>query len=277
MSKKEVAKAGNTLPAEFMQQVALDAGMGGQHATSEDMTIPFIKVAQALSPEVDERDAAYIDGLKQGMFFNTATQNTYDGLKGFLAIPVLYVREYLEWTPRDAGGGFNGKHGPEIMDKVKMDDRGGAFLPNGNEIVTTGTWYFLVYDEETKTIDQAVVSLSKTQFKKSRQLVTKLKTIQLKGPNNKTFNPPFFYNVLRVTTVPESNDQGKWFGWKFDLAGNVFDIDPSGELYDQAKVLLEAVNSGEVKAATPGSQADEPAGNGQTIDNGVGSDEEIPF
>lgn len=262
-AKRAMMKKETGLPERVMEDVYADAGMGAEHATSDDMTVPFIKLAQALSDEVNKRESAYIDGLEQGDFFNSATQDKWGGDKGFAFIPCHYERQYLEWTPRDAGGGFQGSHGPEIMEQVTQNGPAST-LPNGNEIVQTGAWFGLVVDENG-SFEQAVISLSKVQMKKSRQLMTMLKSVMLSGPNGK-FNPPTFYNVVRFTSVPESNDQGSWYGWKPVVEGNVFELDPSGDLYAQAKVLGAAVKSGKVKQAVP------EAKTATTTDDG-----EIPF
>lgn len=242
-----------------------DAGKGSETVTMEDMVIPFIQCAQALSPQVNKRESVYIDGLEQGDFFNTATEQFWKGDTGFIFIPVLYMREHNEWKPREAGGGFQGKHDASIMQKVVSEERGGKwanYLPNGNTIAVTGTWYGLVYDNGS--LHQAVLSLTSTQLKKSRQLLTKLKSIMVPGgPNNTSFNPALYYSKVKVTSVPESNERGNWFGWKFELDGNVFELPNGEEIYKAGQALLQAVHSGTVKAAPPPEQ--------QKVDD------EIPF
>jgi hypothetical protein len=242
------------LPAEFMEDVAADAGMGSEEATTDDMTIPFIRCAQSLSDEINKREAAYIDGLEEGDFFNTATEELWKGEEGFHFVPVLYQRKYLGWRLRNKGGGFVGEFDADVMEKTT---KGG---PNGNadmlddetEIVVTGTWYGLVVDKETGDAQQCVIPFSKTQLKKSRMLMTKLKSVMVKGGPNGSFNPPLFYNIVHVTSVPESNDQGKWMGWSMKLDGNVFELEDGKAIYDASKGLLAAVKSGVVKAADPG-------------------------
>jgi hypothetical protein len=276
-------KAQANLPAEFAAQIAMDAGMGSEDATSDDMSVPFIKIAQKLSEELDKRNSKYIEGMEEGDFFNTASLVVYSGEQGFWFIPVKFIRKYLQWTPRDKGGGFGGEHGPEIMDKTTPGEKGENYLPNGDEIVITGTWFGLIVDDDGNLIDQAVISLAKTQLKKSKTLMTRLKSVALPHPSGKgKFNPPIFYNRVKVTSVPESNDQGNWMGWKFELSGSVFDFpnDTGGELYDAAKMLLEAVDSGRVKAADPSAAGNDDVGGADTgarDGRAQDPDKEIPF
>lgn len=249
---KEVAKpTAAGLPA--MADMEADAGMGGEEATSEDMVIPFLRVAQALSDEVNKREAAYIEGLDPGDFFNTATRDIYGGEAGLYLIPVLFQRKYLGWTPRSQGGGFRGEFKEDIMAETHTNEgENGTFLEDGTEIVPTGTWFCFIVDVETGAASQAVVSLSKTQLKKSRQLMTMLKSTRVPNGNGGSFNPPLFFHVLHVTSVPESNDQGNWFGWHFDIADiNIFDLPNGPELYAEAKTFISNLRSGAVKAANP--------------------------
>lgn len=281
---KAVTTTKNQLPAEFAAQIAADAGLGSESANRDDMTIPLIKIAQALSDEVNKRESAYIEGLEVGDFFNTATHQIWKGETGFFFIPVYYEREHLEWTPRSKGGGFNGKHTEAILEKCSPGPKGENFLPNGNEIVVNGTWYTIIVDKETLDFDQAVISLSKTQLKKSRTLMTQCKQLLIDGPNNRKFNPPLFYNLVHAVSAPESNDQGNWMGWKIPIAGNIFQLgDKAGEFYEMAKMMLEAVRSGKIKAAVDTSAPASDGGNGRTIDNDspgareMAKDPNIPF
>ena len=260
------------LPAEMMQDLEQDAGRGIEDATTDDMIIPFIKLAQALSPEVNKREAEYIPGLEQGDFFNSATQEQWKGDEGLLLVPVTYQRKYLEWTPRAQGGGFQGEHDASIMNHAIWDDQDFVYkLDNGNHVEPTATWYVLIVNPETGDTQQAVIALGKSQLKKSRQLMTKLKTVSLKGASGRRFNPPVFYNVIRATSVPESNDQGSWFGWHLKLEDNVFNLPDGSEIYQQAKTFLEAVNTCPVLATEPSEQE------AATETGADGVEDEVPF
>lgn len=239
------AKKENKLPANI--DLEADAGAGGEEITTDDMIVPFIKLAQSLNEEIDKNEAKYIDGLEVGMFFNSATEEYFED--GFDFIPAYYTKKYLEWMPNR--GGFAGEHGPEILEEAtQAEDGWEMYLPNGNEIVPTGTWFGLVLDRKTGVVDQAVIALSKSQLKKSRQLATKIKAVQCDGKNG-PFNPAMYYNVLHITSVPESNDSGRWMGWRISLDGNVFDLKNGAELYNTGKMLHEAVKTGAVRSAEP--------------------------
>jgi hypothetical protein len=56
-----------------------------------------------------------------------------------------------------------------------------------------------------------------------------------------------FSQVYKVTTVPESNDQGSWFGWKIEHVGVI----TSADAYGAAKEFREMVISGRAVPQTP--------------------------
>jgi hypothetical protein len=49
--------------------------------------------------------------------------------------------------------------------------------------------------------------------------------------------------MYRLTTVGESNDKGKWFGWEVERVGTLEDA----SIYQSAKLFAQSVSSGDVK------------------------------
>ncbi len=247
MGRNQVAKTKDQPVADYIDTLAQDAGLGAEDASADDMTIPFLRIAQALSDEVDKRHSAYIKGLEVGDFFNSATQKVWPNKKGLHLIPVLFQRKYIEWKPNR--GGYVQEHNSTIMGQVTRTD-GADLLDNGNEVVLHATWYCLVVDLKTGETEQVVMDLSKTQHKKSRSLVTKLKSISLVNGSGQRFNPPTFYNLVHVHSVGESNDYGRWEGWDIKMDGNVLEGVAGGvEVYNIAKALHDSVAKGDIKAA----------------------------
>ena len=48
-----------------------DANQGAQNISQEDLALPFLKVLGQLSPEVNKRDAKYVEGAEPGKIINT--------------------------------------------------------------------------------------------------------------------------------------------------------------------------------------------------------------
>lgn len=246
------------LPAGMADQLMADAGIGYENVGLQDKVIPFVSIAQGLSPQLDENDAKYIPGLKLGDIFNNANNYVWSGRTGIKFVPAAYNLKYQEWKPREKGGGYIGEHGPEILKNVKEEERDGKFgrwLPNGNNIVIAGVWFGLIVDTEPGFTPQpAVISFTSTQLKKSKKLMSLLDDRRAVRPDvndGKPFKPAMFYNVLEMTVVQEQNDKGKWGGWRIQVVGDTLSLPDGSQIYMWAKEFHEAVLKNEVRTAEP--------------------------
>ena len=139
---------------------AADANVGLEKMTASDLAIPFISLIQKTSPQIEE-----IDGAKPGMIFNSVTNKLY---KEITVLPCGYKRSFVEWKPREKGGGYVGEHTPdsELAGKPR-NDRGEVVLENGNILVETAYQFILLIDGNNA--ETAVISMSSTQLKKARR------------------------------------------------------------------------------------------------------------
>ena len=92
--KKEGALAVNLFEA--------DAQQGTQNISQEDLALPFLKVLGQLSPEVNKRDAKYVEGAEPGKIINTVTNELFDEIQ---IVPCHYKRQYIEWQDRGTSTG----------------------------------------------------------------------------------------------------------------------------------------------------------------------------
>ena len=111
MSGTKLEKAAPTGVATYDAELAkLYAAANGQDGTEnigrEDASLPFLKILQALSPEVIRGDAKYIKGAEAGQYINSLTGEVFDFDKGVEVIRVYFNKKFIEWRPRDAGGGL---------------------------------------------------------------------------------------------------------------------------------------------------------------------------
>ena len=78
--------------------------------------LPIIRVLQGNSPQIKRGHSLSVAGAKEGDFFNTSTNEVYDGDLGLYFIPVAQRRMYVDYVSRDdngGGGGFVGVYEPE--------------------------------------------------------------------------------------------------------------------------------------------------------------------
>ena len=101
MSEVQVKKK-NEVSANMFEQ---DKGQGIANISQEDLALPFLKVLGQLSPEVNKRDAKFVQGAEPGMIINTVTNEIYDGEKGIEVIPCHYKRQHIEWQDRGESQG----------------------------------------------------------------------------------------------------------------------------------------------------------------------------
>jgi|TARA_R110002072_G_scaffold54889_3_gene143541 hypothetical protein len=238
---------------------AADAGIGVNDLGSEDLAIPFIKVLQKMSDELDD-----LEDAKAGDIYNTVTKEVVKGKDGVRLINCAYNLQYIEWEPRGTGTGA--PHaiygaGDEIPATERGDDNkdyvaGGS----GRYLERTAQHYVLVVDEDGMT-QQALLPMKSTQFKKSKQWNSAMRSLKMKDSNGGLFTPPRFSHIWKLETVSEENKNGSWHGWQISKDDVV--KDPS--VYAEAKLFAESIQAGQVNVKHV-REEDKPS-----------SDEDLPF
>ena len=152
-------------------------------------------------------------------------------------------------------------HGSDekVLEKCSRGDKGEYFTDEGNEIVITGEYFVFLIDDDGYT--PAVLSMSKSQFKKARTWNTMMNRLMIDA-DGQVINPAMFWTSYQLTTVPEKNDQGSWFGWSFKMnhdakSGGIIQNHSQGEeIYLAARNFKAQVAQGDVKVS-PESQDDD--------------------
>ena len=118
---------------------------GFSEVTAADLSIPFIRVLAQLSPQVNKREGRYVEGAEAGMLFNTVLNEVYDGERGIEVVPCYYNRRFVEWTPREQGGGYVESYETTdpIVNTTTRNDVGQDVLPNGNLLSNTAQFFVL--------------------------------------------------------------------------------------------------------------------------------------
>ena len=254
-NKNEISETKTTDVALTSSMFAEDAGSGLENVTSEDMAIPRLKILQALSPEVNKNDGKPVEGASAGDVLNTVTNNLYTDDNPLVVLPVAYKRLFLEWTPRESGGGLVAQHDDaSILDKTTKNNFGQDALPNGNYIQTSATHFLLVINQDG-SFDQAMLAMAGTQLKKSRTWNSMMASAKM-NVDGKVFTPPSFSHKYTLKTVQESNDRGAWFGWSITSGGAL----SKDEMvyYEAAKNFAASVGSMSFGGTTDDSSTEAP-------------------
>ena len=231
-----------------------DANQGAQNITQEDLALPFLKVLGQLSPEVNKRDAKYVEGAEPGMILNTVTNALYDGTEGIQVLPVFYKRQYIEWQDRgeSKGAPVHIYNAGDDIPKTTRDKMNKDRLGNGNYLENTANHYVVTLGKSPST---ALISMKATQLKISKKWNSMMLCIKMQGKNG-LFTPPTYSHIYKLRTVQQSNDKGTWFGWDVSQVGPIKDK----SVYEIAKQFAVRVSKGEIEAkhGTEESKSDVP-------------------
>lgn len=228
--------------------MAADAGEGLDDFSRDDLAIPFLRVLQKGSPEVNKQDPKYVEGAEAGDFINTVTRVVRKGQ--VTVVPVQFSPSYMEWRPRKKGGGIVKDWGADdsALATCKKDpETGRDITPEGNEFVRSAMYYVFVVDPETGAYERAVLSLSGTQLKKSKRWNTLMQSQTVKHPETGVpFRPASFYFSYNINTVFEKNEKGDWMGVNVSVGKPVIDLPYGSGTYLAAREFRANVTDGKV-------------------------------
>lgn len=206
--KKQTAVAATEADDAFGEH----EGVGHEHITSRDLIIPRLAILQGLSPQINPKKPEYIRGATMGQICDIGTGELFEGEIEFL--PVYYIRQWLEWSPRDSGRGLVAIHDTdELMEQTEKDDNGKNVLPNGNHLVETAQFYGL---NMTAGRRKSFLPMSSTQLKKAKKLLNFSMNERRKRSDGTEYTPPLYYRVYKLGSIDESNPKGDWIGWTIE-------------------------------------------------------------
>lgn len=255
MAKKEEAK--DVVPQQTRAVATVtdeDVGAGFEGMSQDELAVPFLIILQKNSPQVEEGNAKYVAGAKAGSILNTVTQELYDGKEGITFVPCHREQRFIEWVPRDEGGGLVAVHEPQsqvvIEAKRAAKSRYGKMtLDNGNELAETFSVYGMLVHAEG--VDPVIIAFGSTQIKHYKRWMTRAMSITARKESGERVVAPLFSHQYQLRTKTESNKKGSWFGWDIGFAGGsaaTANIPQGTDLYEIAKGFRSAVTSGTVKA-----------------------------
>ena len=213
MAKNEVDTVKNTaLSGQF--DYGEMAHEGFEDTSIKDLSIPFINVLQSISPEVEDQT---VPGAKAGDLLNSVSKEILK--QPLVVIPIEKEEVWVEWVPRNKGGGLVGRHMPDsdlVKDVIKKnggsrippkdaDGKRVAFkTPAGNDLIETHYVYCLIMDEAGESIESyCVLSFASAKIKTHKDWMTALYT--QKG------RPPIFANRAKISTQKIKNEQGTFY------------------------------------------------------------------
>lgn len=234
------------VPSTLAQKMARDAGQGTSTA-QEDNLVPLIYILQAQSPQANKRSPEYIEGAEAGSIWLRNHSNPIaDGEEGIIFQPCHFSKDWVEWIPRDNGGGFVGRHNELPEDAEQQEDeqnpnRRRYVRPNGNELVETRYHVGIVHHGDVSF--PYVIPMTSSGHSVSRQWMFMMNSKQLPGGGR----APAWACLYKLSTKQRTNAAGTWYTWDIKDAGWV---DTEAD-YDNGKALHEAFAAGTHRVDAP--------------------------
>jgi hypothetical protein len=204
MSKKDEAFVVPQSSAIVARPAYLDkfAGdkRGTEHITKDDLKMPRLSLAQKMSPQIEESDAKFIEGLKFGELFNDLTSQNYGTGPVLFTVVRADKPRGVEFFPLDDGGGVKDFN-------VPANDPRLSFGPDGEKPVATLFYDFVLALLPSREL--IALSLKGTALKVARTLNG---LMMVRGT-------PSFTGLYEMTTTTVKNDKGSYAVYRVKNAG----------------------------------------------------------
>ena len=237
----------------------------------EDLVIPRLKVLQPLNPEVQENGPQYVQDARPGMFYNTNSGKLTSGKTGMTIVIVGHQRNYIEWIPRQDGGGLVKIWGVDegwrnLCDPDKVNDWQ-PVTKNGHTIQKIRSFFVFDIDTESGDYDASFMNLSGTQTRIAAGLSSMLMQAKMKIAG-KVYTAPFYFYTYKMTLDSMRNDKGSWFVPRIvkntnaeGLHVRTMDLQNGEQIFNDAVSMQEQFMEGTILQQS----FDEPQQNGEQI------------
>lgn len=241
IGKKEQTAIGEAIDfAEY-------AGQGFENQTQDDISIPFIGVLQSMSPQLET-----VEGAKAGRLINTVTENLYDSVE-FVAAVSQHL--FVEWVPRNKGGGFVGIHeiNSDVVAKAKDASKefGKYLTPDGNELSETFYLYGVLVEND-EPVGMAVIAFVSTKIKVYKNWNTRINMYTVPTKEGGKINPPMFAHRVKLSTIKQQKNADQFYNFVLqpvngDIKSSL--LPTSSPIFQAAVECKKMIAKGTAKAA----------------------------
>lgn len=202
---------------------------GFENGNTDDLVVPRVLLAQALSPAVKKSSEVYIEGLSQGDFFNNVTRKIYG--PGIRVIPVLFTKNRILFQGKDmdcrSENGIDGGHHAPKCSGCEYAQWGTG--KDGKGAACTEFRNFICYVPEEQ--DFAIISFKKATAQVGKMFYTttaaqKRLIVINKGTENETKKQvqlPIYGCEYMLSSKEKGTDSESFFTVAFDKIADVTD------------------------------------------------------
>ncbi len=251
---------------EKSTEVAMPSGDWGDYAqqheaaglsrAAEDNVVPMIGIIQSNSPQLIRKHEKYLEGAMSGDIIVKGTDKGFVNgeEQGLLFQPCHFVKAWVEWQPRDDGGGYIARHQTLPADARKITRKDGKEVmgsPRGTEYVETRYHAGFLIDEETGQGLPYIIPFTGSLHQVSKEWQT------LMGARRtpQGFVLPSWVGKYRIKTRMRTKGSDSWFVYSISL-DSLFSspADPqvkAGEEFHRQMVAGEMKMAAEEGASAP--------------------------
>lgn len=249
MTKNAVAKAQETLPADLLDEIAAEHGLGYSDK-SDDSMVPILGIVQDNSGEAKKRHSRYIEGAEAGdLIIRSLGRIVKMGETDppLVVQPCGFDHVWVEWEGEPGEGAPIGQFPFEerpidAREVAKSDGEGKEWrMPSGNRLVDTRYHYCNVVEDDG-TVMPVVIPFAGTNHTASRQWTALMRQFTVPGRPN--LRAKSFMRTYSLRTKFKQRGEQSWFMYTITDLGWVTD---EGLLRDGLN-LFRSVNAREVTA-----------------------------
>ena len=224
-------------------------GAGFENVNASELAIPFLKIASSQTPEVKKGNTKHVEGLEEGMIFNSVTKEFYNGI---MTVPCFFRSRFVEWEKLGEGTGAPVKiYTPDDVPPLTRSEHDGEdhYMINGQlskTYVVRTAEYFVLRLNDDGSFERAQIIMQKTQYKKSRYWNTMMMNQKTNRKDGTLVTLPTFANVYNMKAVREANKKNDWWGWNIKLEKSVNGYPNPKNIVEEAQHFYKLVVSGEI-------------------------------
>lgn len=177
------------------------SGQGYEDFSANSYQVPFLKIAQKLSPELNTHNESCIKGLEVGQFFNSLTKKNYGS--SIKLIPLRQREVWLEYEPNR--GPFRGMHEVGSIQTTGDVFDGGLKTLAGNDIIDALVFYCLLADEPAS--GPIIFTMYGTGFRHGKTWNSLIMTSKTSSGKQ----APYFGSVWTLETIYNTDGKNDWY------------------------------------------------------------------
>jgi hypothetical protein len=175
-----------------------NSGVGLEHFSPDDVAMPRLSLAQAMSDQVNPTHAERLEGLEVGDFFNSVSGIVYGHGPLRFSILCSYPPRGIEFAPMEQGGG--------VVDRsVPLNDPRMMFGANGEAPQATRFYDYVLMLDPGEREEMISMSLARSGVKAAKSLNG---LARMRGSD-------IYTGIYTAESVPKTTQQGSYMTWRF--------------------------------------------------------------